>query len=143
MGLRRKRARIAGEIEATERKLTPLREALAQVDAVLRLFAPASNPELIPAIRPAARCLFFRHGEQMRLCVVALREAGGPARARQIAEYAMLAKGLPADNAAVRTAITVQVRIALGRLEKRGKVRRILNAPETWWELAPGARDEG
>ncbi len=44
MGLRRKRARIAGEIEAAERKLIPKREALAQIDALLRLFDPGSNP---------------------------------------------------------------------------------------------------
>jgi len=135
MGLHRKRARLAGEIEAAERKIARARKALAQVDALIRLFE-GGNPELIPAIRPVSRCLFFRHGEQMRLCMDALREAGRPLQARAIAEYAMLAKGLPVDNARVRENITDQVRIALTRLEKRrGRVRRIIRAPETWWEL--------
>jgi len=31
--------------------------------------------------------------------------------------------------------MTDQVRIALTRLEKRGHVRRVVVAPEVWWEL--------
>ena len=134
MGLRRKRARLAGEIEAGERRLAPIRETLAQVDALIRLF-DGSNPELIPSIRPAVRGLFFRHGEQTRLILDALREAKGPIRTRPITEYIMLAKGLPVDDWRVREAIANQVRIALGRLEKRGMVRRVMREPEVWWEL--------
>jgi len=133
--LRRQRARLAGEIEAAERKLATQRKTLAQVDAVIRLFEPASNPELIPSIRPTWRNLFFRHGEQMRLCLEALREAQGPLQARSVAEYAMRMKGPPVDDGSARTAVIEQVRIALRRMEKRGKVRRIIRAPETWWEL--------
>ena len=136
MGLHRKRARLAGEIEAAEGSLAKQREALAQVDAVIRLFDARSNPELIPAIRPTPRCLFFRHGEQMRLCVSALREAGRPLRAAAVARYAMLAKGLPVDDWRVDQEVADRIRIALGRLAKRGVVRRIVVAPETWWELS-------
>jgi hypothetical protein len=137
LALRRKRARLAGEIEAAECRLVGLRLSLAQIDAVIRIFEPASNPELIAAIRPAGACgLFFRHGQQTRLALDALRKAGGPMRARSVAEYAMTAKGLPVDAGEVRAKITEQVRTALGRLEKRGMVRRVVVAPETWWELA-------
>lgn len=136
MGLRRKRARLAGEVEAAERKLAKQREALAQVDAVIRLFEPHSNPELIPSIRPAGRCLFFRHGERVQLVLAALREAGAPTRARAVTEYAMAAKGLPMDDWRVMEEVTDQVRTALTRLERKGLVRRIVRAPETWWELA-------
>jgi hypothetical protein len=69
LALRRKRAHIAGEREAAERRIVPLRATLAQLDAVIRLFEPAGNPEMIPSIRPSRRNLFFRHGEQTRLCV--------------------------------------------------------------------------
>jgi len=37
LALRRKRARLACEIEAAERRIVPLRAALAQLDAVIRL----------------------------------------------------------------------------------------------------------
>jgi hypothetical protein len=56
--------------------------------------------------------------------------------ARQVAECAMRAKGLPTDNAAVLGSITVQVRVALGRLEDRGLVVPIISAPDAWWGLA-------
>lgn len=136
MGLRRKRARLAGEVDATERKLAKQRAELAQVDAVIRLFEPHTNPELIPAIRPTPRGLFFRHGEQVRLCLSALRKAGKPLRAAAVTEYAMLAKGLPVEDRHARAEIAEQIRTALYRLEKRGVVRRIIRAPEAWWELA-------
>jgi hypothetical protein len=32
--------------------------------------------------------------------------------------------------------IRVQVRVALGRLEERGLVVRIITAPDAWWALA-------
>jgi hypothetical protein len=134
LGLRRKRAHLAGEIEQAERRIEPLRVALAQLDAVLRLFDATSNPELIPAIRPTTRGAFFRRGEQMRLCLEALREAKGPLRTRGVAEYAMLAKGIPTDDACLREGIGEQVRVALARLERRGMVRKVIVAPEVWWE---------
>lgn len=136
MGLHRKRARIAGEIEAAERRLAPKREALAQVDALIRLFDPQTNPELIPAIRPASRrCMFFRHGEMSRLCRDALREAQGPLRARAVAEYALAAKGLEGVEPGVRGLVVEQVRVALYRLAKRGAVQRVVREPEVWWEV--------
>jgi hypothetical protein len=68
---------------------------LAQLAAMIRLFDATSNPELIP---PSRRDLFFGHGKQTRLSVDAQREAGGPKRARSVAEHAMLVKGLPVGN---------------------------------------------
>jgi hypothetical protein len=70
------------------------------------------------------------------LCLSALREANAPLPARGVAEYAMQAKGLPIDNWRVRERIVEQVRVALTRLEAKGKVRRIVSLPDTWWELA-------
>ena len=47
------------------------------------------------AVRRSRRNLFFRHGEQMRLCLDALREKNEPMQAPSVAEYAMLMKGVP------------------------------------------------
>jgi hypothetical protein len=108
----------------------------APLDATIQLFAPATNPELIPAIRPTRRGLCFRQGEQMRLWLAALREAGQPMSVRQAAEYAMRAKGLPTDNAPIQASIAVQVRVALRRLEDKGLAVRIISAPDACWALA-------
>jgi hypothetical protein len=127
---------LAGEIDAAERNINRQREALATLDAVIRMFEPASNPELIASIRPASRrCLYFRHGEQMRLAVCALREAGKPVSCRYVADYAMAAKGMEPEPR-VRAAIVEGIRAALERLAAKGIVRKLVEWPETWWELA-------
>lgn len=51
-GLRRKRARMAGEIAHAERALAKMRRALDTLDATNTLCEPATNPELIPSARP-------------------------------------------------------------------------------------------
>jgi hypothetical protein len=135
--LRRKRAHLAGEIEQAMRLVAKKRETLATLDAVIRLFEPESNPELIATIRPvsARRCAFFRHGEIPRLCLLALREAGKPVPCRYVAECATQAKGLDV-NGRVRKEITETVRQSLARLAAKGLARKIVEWPETWWELA-------
>jgi hypothetical protein len=133
--LRRKRAHLAGEINAAQRAIMRQRDTLATLDAVIRLFEPAGNPELIPAIRPVSRrSLYFRNGEQPRLCVSALREAGKPVTTRHVAEYVMEAKGLNLEPV-VRVAITEGVRSCLARLAGKGVVRKIVEWPEVWWGL--------
>jgi len=133
--LRRKRARLAGEILAAQNAVARQREKLATLDAVIRMFEPESNPDLIAAIRPVGRrCLYFRRGEQMRLCLAALREAGKPTSCRAVAEYAMGAKGLSPELPA-REVITEHIRSTLYRLERKGIVRKLVDWPETWWEL--------
>ena len=47
-------------------------------------------------------------------------------------------KELPVANAPILASITVQVRVALGRLEARGMVVKIISAPDTWWSLSEG-----
>lgn len=138
-GLRKKRARIAGEIDAFERRIAPLRETLAQLDAALLIFQPGADPDLIRSIMPMRRYLQFRHGEQRRLCLEVLRK--GPATARQVCEHAMKAKGMNLDDAPLRRAITEQVRVALARMAVRGVVRKIVLAPEIWWEVAQDEAD--
>jgi hypothetical protein len=135
-GLRRKRARLAGEIQAAQTALGKKRETLATLDAVIRMFEPTTNPDLIAPIRPCSRrCLYFRHGEQMRLAISALREAGKPVSCREVAEYAMAAKGLDPEPR-IKAQITEGIRIALVSAAKKGLARKIVEWPETWWELA-------
>jgi hypothetical protein len=134
--LRYKRARLAGEIEAVERKLTKQREELAALDATLRLLHPGVDPGHITSIRPIWRGIYFRHGERVRLCLEALRDAGTPLRAPSIAEYVMRAKGMDVSDRRLRATIVGFMGAILGRLAKRGLVRRVMVEPDVWWELA-------
>jgi hypothetical protein len=77
-GLRDKRARLAGETEAAERAIAKQREAVAALDATMRLFHPDADPAYITSIHPIGRSYFFRRGKRMRFCVEALRDAGAP-----------------------------------------------------------------
>jgi len=132
--LRRKRARLAGEIEKAERAIDPLREKLATIDAAIRIFEPDCNPEMIPSVRPLPRGLFFGYRELSRLTLDALREAGKPIALAGIVEWVIATKGLDED-ARLRRHIGDCARANLLRMERRGVVRRILDEPEAWWEL--------
>ncbi len=133
--LRRKRARLAGEIEKAERAIEPLRERLATIDAAIRIFEPDCNPEMIPSVRPLLRGLFFGYRELSRLTLDALREAGKPIALAGIVEWVIATKGLDAVDARLRRHIGDCARANLLRMERRSIVRRILDEPETWWEL--------
>lgn len=133
--LRDKRARIAGEIEAAERKIAKDWETLASLDGTLRLFHPEADPNHIMSIRPKWRGVYFRNGERTRLCLEALRDAGGPVKQSGIAEYVMLAKGMDLADKSLRALIANIIGMALFRLAHQGKVRKILDAPDIWWEL--------
>jgi hypothetical protein len=61
-----------------------------------------------------------------------------PMRCRTEAEGVMLRKSLPVENEPLVQSVSLQVRVALFRLEERGIVPRIVKAPETRWELASG-----
>lgn len=135
--LRRKRAHLAGEIEQAQRAIQKQRATLATLDAVIRLFEPVSNPELIAPIRPRAKGdPLFRMGELTRLVLAALREAEKPIRVGHINGYILAAKGLEEADHRVKTRIAEKVRGALKRMSRGGTVRKIVDWPEMWWELA-------
>jgi hypothetical protein len=129
-----KRARIAGEIEAAERTLAKKREALATLDAVIRMFEPECRPDMIPSIRPYLRGTFFGYRELTRLVIDVLREAGKPVSLAYVVDRVVAVKGFEAD-ARLRRHIGDTARASLIRMERAGKARRVLEEPETWWEL--------
>jgi len=90
---------------------------------------------MIPPIKPASHGLFFRYRELGRICIDVLRDARGPVALDRIVTVAIEVKGLP-DDARLRKHVTDTARAALGRMERRGLVRRIVREPDTWWEIA-------
>jgi hypothetical protein len=135
-GLRKKRARLAGEIEAAEGALANQRETLATLDAVIRMFAPECRPDMIPSVRPYLRGLYFGYRELSRMAVDILREAGKPVTLEYVVARVILVKGFEPDRR-LRRHISDTVRAGLIRLLRRGKIRRVIEEPDTWWELAP------
>src|SRR5258706_12006567 len=133
-GLRDKRARIAGEIIQAQEIVARRSKELMAIDAVLRLFTHDTDPDMIAPIRPSTRGLFFQYRELGRLCLDALRLAGKPVTLDHIANHVMLAKGLPEDKH-LRKHVIDSARQSLMRQALKGRVRRILDEPDMWWEL--------
>jgi hypothetical protein len=133
-GLKDKRARIAGEIAASQRAIDQRRAELAQLDAVISMFSPDCNPDMIPPIRPGSHGVFFSYRELPRLILGIMRPAEGPVRFDHIVSQVILAKGIEPDRH-LRRHISDTTRATLMRLGTRGIVRRVLDQPDTWWEL--------
>jgi hypothetical protein len=133
-GLKAKRARIAGEIIQAQEVVARRTKEMLAIDAVILLFSPDCDPEMIPPIRPASRGLFFRYGQLARLCLTILREAKGPLTLDGVIDRVMAEKGLP-DDRRVRRRIYEITRQCLLRQAQKGRVRRILDEPDQWWEL--------
>ena len=132
--LRRKRARIAGEIIQAQEVVARRTKELLAIDAVIRLFSPDCDPDMIPPIKPASHGMFFGYKELTRLCLGVLRQAGKPVTLEWIADAIMAAKGFP-DDKRLRRHVSDSARAGLMRMARRGIVRRILDQPDTWWEL--------
>lgn len=98
--LANKRAEIAGMIARAEQQLGQFRADLVHLDATIRLFAPAIEPETIPPKRIRQSDLWFEPGGLSRRVLDALRRAGAPIRAPDLVRAVMIDNGLdPADRA--------------------------------------------
>jgi hypothetical protein len=140
--LSRKRAEIAGEIEAATARVAQLRADLAHLDAAIRIMDPDAEPELIPAKRTNAKgCDWFGRGELARMVLDALREAARPLSSTEIARAVLAAKGVePGDVAALRR-VEPMVRMGLVRREG-GNVERAGEGRGAGWRIWP-ASDSG
>jgi hypothetical protein len=78
--LKNKRARIGGEIVAAQRAIDQRRAELAQLDAVIGMFTPDCDPEMIPPIRPGSHGLFFSYRELPRTLLRIMRSDKGAIR---------------------------------------------------------------
>lgn len=138
--LRHKRGEIAGEIIASERRITELRAALVHVDATLKLFAgDDANPEAIPPRLPRPmRALGApsRRGDLTRTTLDVVRRAGCGVSTAEVADQVASALGMTQERGAGRTAFTEQVRNALYRQRDRGSLVTMKDGLRTLWRVA-------
>lgn len=100
-----KRAELAGEIVAAEKRLDQMRADLAHLDGALRIFGGPA-PETIAAKPVRTRCAWFGNGELARWVLDTLRDAPGPMTAGDIARAVMAAKGLDAGDRVILERVT-------------------------------------
>ena len=126
--LSRKRAELAGEVEALAIRCDQLRADLAHLDAAIRIMCPEAEPELIPSKKPSRKgCDWFGRQELPRLSLGALRSAEQPLSCMEIARAVMVCKGLdPADHTLVQRIAGMVTGGALHRRQGR-MVERVGN----------------
>jgi hypothetical protein len=110
-----KRSEVSGLIADLERKIAQQRADLVHVDAVLRLYAPALEPEGIPARAVRRRNGWFKSGELVRMVLEMLRVAPAPMPLREISIAVMSRRGLDPTDAHTARLIRKQVNNALTR----------------------------
>jgi hypothetical protein len=139
--LRNMRARITGQIQMHNREIGRLRAELIHLDATLRLFDPATDPENIPALRLLPRRAdYFGRGELTQLVYDALREKESVS-AVELAEQALIDKNVPEDDRTIRKEFRDRFQGILHNLRRRGTVEKIGDGPGVRWRFAPTERD--
>ena len=138
--LARKRAEVAGQIEATYDELERLLVEVAALDTTLRVFDPDVR---LDAIRPRpVRCPELWGGRPhvfTRRVLEVLRRAGEPVPTRQITWRLLEEQGLDTGDAKVWTPASEGVCKALRRFRRRGIVRSTPGeGQQLLWELAEG-----
>jgi hypothetical protein len=97
-GLVKRRAELAGEIEATHERLRKMIEDLEKLDSVILQFDPAHDVEGIKpkAFRPPED--WARRGEMTRTVLSILRQAAEPMTTRDIALEMLVSRALNKDD---------------------------------------------
>ena len=113
--LKRKRARIAGELAQSEKRCEAMRLHLVALDHSLRLFGYDGDPADIKPVK--RRRLLFRRGELPRAIMGILRTANGPMADADLVERVMAMKALDVENVDLRRTIIERVKAVRKRLD--------------------------
>jgi len=131
-----KRAEILFEIGEAEKRIARLQTELVHLDAVLRMFRPEFKAEGLPVRhRRPTKSPYFMHGELTQRIFDALR-VNGTVMSLEIAAQAMRDKGLdPENDKPTRTDFVRRVGLALGDMQRKGKVEKIGRGRAMRWQL--------
>lgn len=133
-GLIRKRAELAGEVEALNANITAHMAALNSIDASIRVFRPDIDLGDLPERVAVAPFTGFR-GEIQRFLLDELRKANAPQSTFDLADKIMERRGLDATDKIVVSLIRKRTGYALAKLRKAGKAvsrARGKGAPLSW-----------
>ena len=134
-GLIRKRADLAGQVEALHMQLASLMAQLNAIDTSIRVFRPAIDLEDLPEGVPPAPFTAFR-GEFQRFLLDTLREADRPLDTLELGRMVMERRALDPSDKIVARLIARRTGYALNKLRRKGIVtsRRLggSNEPMEW-----------
>lgn len=135
LGLVRKRAELAGDIERTHERLRQLVNDLDHIDGTLRIVAPDMELEAIrpKAFRPPDD--WARRGQMSRLVLSILRTAKEPLTTREIAAQMLLERAMDAEDQRMLRTMTKRVGVALRDQRDKGRAASV-DGPgqfQLWW----------
>lgn len=138
-GLIRKRAEMAGQVQAKQAELGALIAGLQHIDAAIRIFKPEIKLEDLPEkVAPSAFTAF--RGEFQRFLLDQLRRSNHPLSTFDLAERVMEQRGLDPKDKIALSLIRKRTGYALAKLRKQSKVtsRQTHRSAPLEWELAAG-----
>ena len=120
-GLVKRRASLAGELEAARSKVRQRHADIAAVDAVIRQLDPAYPVDTIATKRPRANA--GTTADMGRAVLDVLRRAGAPLALPEVARRIVAQRGLDPSSGAVLAAIESSAGRALRHQRSLGTVR--------------------
>ncbi len=121
-GLIRKRAEIAGQLEAAQMQVRQLVIDINSLDATIRLFDPDIDLKAIkPKPLPPRHTAF--HGQVARIVLDVLRETGTTLTTHDVTLRVMAARSLNAADPRLTWTVQKRVGASLRHLRVRGTVR--------------------
>ncbi len=122
-GLVKRRAELAGEIEAIHDRLRELLASLETIDAAIVQFAPDYKVEAIRprAIRPPSD--WSHKGQMSRIVLSILRQSAEPMTTRDIALELLVARALDRSDQRLFRLMVKRVGVALRTQRDNGTVR--------------------
>jgi hypothetical protein len=136
-GLVKRRAELAGEIEAMHARLRKMIDDLEKLDSVILQFDPQHDVEGIKpkAFRPPED--WAHRGEMTRAVLSILRQSVEPMTTRDIALEMLVTRALNSDDQKLLALMVKRVGVAL-RIQRNNGIVRSTNGPGQFmlWEVA-------
>jgi hypothetical protein len=133
-GLIRKRAEIAGQIEATQMQLRQLVIDIDNVDATIRLFKPDIDLEEIKPKPLPPRHTAFK-GEVARIVLGALRDTATPLTTKDITIRVMSERNLNLNDKKLVRIVSKRAGACLKHYRNKGAVRSERQGSQLRWEI--------
>ena len=120
-GLIRKRQEIATELDAAQSRVRQLVLDIDALDGTIRLFAPEIDLTAVK-VRPTPRRHEAHRGDQSRLILSLLREAGEPLSHRELVIRVMTHRGMNIADKPLYETIRHRVGASLRGMRSRGRL---------------------